>query len=269
MSSYKFLSCLYVFFFAVFSSGCGDKKDVENGNALFTLLAPEQTGITFSNKLEEGLNTNILMYEYFYNGAGVAAGDFNNDGLVDVYFSSNMGDNKFYLNKGKMQFQDVTEISGAEGRPGPWKTGVTSVDINADGKLDIYLCYSGALPPQKRVNQLFINRGNDAQGVPLFEERAEGYGLASSGFSNQSYFLDYDKDGDLDMLLLNHNPKNLPIQNVETTTKLFKEDSPEKGLRLFRQNNGRFEDVTKTSGINGSELSYGLGLGISDFNNDG
>src|SRR5581483_4030414 len=125
------------------------------------------------------------------------------------------------------------------------------------------------MPPEKRMNELFINVGNDAQGIPHFEERAEAYGLASPGFSNQSYFFDFDKDGDLDMLLLNHNPKNLPIQNIESTQQLFKTDNTEKGLRLFKQTNGKFEDVTVQSGINGSELSYGLGLGISDFNNDG
>src|SRR5687768_15912320 len=154
----------------------GDLSSNKKEAALFTLLKPEETNIDFQNLLTEGLNTNILMYEYFYNGAGVAAGDFNNDGLTDLYFSSNMSDNKFYLNKGKMKFEDITELSRAGGRPGPWKTGVNTVDINADGKLDIYLCYSGALPPEKRANQLFINTGNDAQGIPHFEERAEAYG---------------------------------------------------------------------------------------------
>lgn len=239
------------------------------GNELFTLLSPKETNVDFQNTLSEGLNTNILMYEYFYNGGGVAAGDFNSDGLVDLYFTSNMGENKFYLNNGNMQFQDITSFCGAGGRAGPWKTGVNAVDINGDGKLDIYLCYSGALPPEKRANQLFINMGNNSRGVPMFQEMAEKFGLASTGFSNQSYFLDYDKDGDLDMLLLNHNPKNLPILNVEATVELLKKDDPEKGLRLFKQTNGKFEDVTKSSGINGSELSYGLGLGISDFNEDG
>ncbi len=250
-------------------NGLSDKKKEDTGPALFTLLSSDQTNINFQNTLTEGLNTNILMYEYFYNGGGVAAGDFNGDGLVDVYFTSNMDENKLYLNKGNMQFEDITLLSGAGGRPGPWKTGVNAVDINADGKLDIYLCYSGALPPEKRANQLFINTGNDNQGRPRFEERAEVYGLASTGFSNQSYFLDYDKDGDLDMLLLNHNPKNLPLLNETGTAELFKQDNPEKGLRLFNQTNGKFEDVTISSGINGSELSYGLGLGISDFNEDG
>ena len=245
------------------------KSEEKPAEKLFTILPSEQSGVDFQNTLTEGLNTNILMYEYFYNGGGVACGDFNNDGLIDIYFSSNMGDNKFYLNKADMQFQDITLLSNAGGRPGPWKTGVNAVDINNDGRLDIYLCYSGALPPVKRTNQLFINTGNNEKGIPVFEEKAAEYGLASTGFSNQSYFLDMDKDGDLDMLLLNHNPKNLPILDEANTQRLFKTDNPEKGLRLYKQTNGKFEDVTIKSGINGSELSYGLGLGISDFNEDG
>ena len=248
---------------------CHGKRDSRDSPSLLTLLTTDETGIAFSNQLTEGLNTNILMYEYFYNGAGVAAGDFNGDGLTDLYFSSNMGDNKFYLNKGDMKFEDITDLSGAGGRPGPWKTGINAVDINGDDKLDLFLCYSGAMPAQKRVNQLFINVGNDEAGIPRFEERAELFGLATPAFSNQSYFLDYDMDGDLDMLLLNHNPKNLPIQNVEATKNLFSQDNTEKGLRLFRQTSGKFEDVTRQAGINGSELSYGLGLAISDIDNDG
>lgn len=253
----------------ILGTACGDRKDAPGSGQLFTLLVPDETGISFSNEISEGLNTNILMYEYFYNGAGVAAGDFNRDGLADLYFSSNMSDNKFYLNKGKMKFEDITDLSGAAGRPGPWKTGVNAVDINGDGMLDIYLCYSGAMPAAKRANQLFINKGNNESGVPLFEDQAELYGLASTGFSNQSYFFDYDRDGDLDMLLLNHNPKNLPIQNVQATREILTKDNPEKGLRLFKNNNGKFSDVTQAAGINGSELSYGLGLGISDINVDG
>ncbi len=269
-SFYSYYGVLFISL--IFLIGCkndADLKSAEKGNSMFVLMSPEETGVDFQNTLTEALNTNILMYEYFYNGGGVAVGDFNNDGLEDVYFTSNMSENKMFLNKGNLKFQDVTLVSRAGGRPGPWKTGVNAVDINADGRLDIYLCYSGALPPQKRANQLFINAGNDSRGIPVFEERAEAFGLASTGFSNQSYFFDYDKDGDLDMLLMNHNPKNLPLLNEAGTVQLLKQDNPEKGLRLFRQDNGLFTDVTIISGINGSELSYGLGLGIADLDGDG
>jgi hypothetical protein len=251
------------------SCGNDDESSAGDGPQLFTQLTAEQTGVSFQNLLTEGPNTNILMYEYFFNGGGVAVGDFNNDGLEDLYFTSNMSDNKLYINKGDMKFQDVTSLSGASGRPGPWKTGVTTVDVNADGKLDIYLCYSGALPPEKRANQLFINQGNSSNGNPTFIDMAAEYGLASQGFSNQAYFFDYDIDGDLDMVLLNHNPKNLPILNEVSTAQLLKKDDPEMGLRVFKQTDGKFTDVTTQVGISGSALSYGLGLGVSDLNNDG
>lgn len=238
-------------------------------NPLFTLLSPEQTGIHFQNTLTEGPNTNILVYEYFYNGGGVATGDFNGDGLTDAYFTANMSENHLYLHQGDFKFKDVTAASGAAGRPGPWKTGVSLVDINGDQKLDIYVSYSGMLPEPKRANQCFINLGNDANGVPHFEDRAAAMGLASAGFSNQAYFFDYDRDGDLDMLLLNHNPKSLPILNEIQNAEMIRQDDPLQGLRLFRQDKGVFADVTKAAGIRGSALSYGLGLGISDVNRDG
>ena len=236
---------------------------------LFTLLSPQQTNINFQNTLTEALNTNILMYEYFYNGGGVATGDLNGDDLIDIYFSSNMSDNKLYINQGGMKFQEVTALSKAGGRPGPWKTGVNMVDINGDNRLDIYLSYSGMLPDPKRTNQLFINQGNDANNVPIFSEKAAEYGLASPAFSNQAYFFDYDRDNDLDMLLLNHNPKNLPILNEVSTREFLKKDDPLRGIRLYKQTNGRFEDFTEKAGLSGSALSYGLGLGITDVNEDG
>ncbi|WP_251795670.1 MULTISPECIES: VCBS repeat-containing protein [unclassified Arenibacter] len=236
---------------------------------MFTLLSPEKTNITFQNQLKETLNANVLLYEYMYNGGGVATGDFNNDGFIDLYFTSNMGENKFYINKGGMRFEDVTRISKIQGRTGPWKTGVTAVDINGDHKLDLYLCYSGTMPEEKRANQLFINLGNDAKGIPIFEEKSQEYGLASTAFSNQAYFFDYDHDGDLDMLLLNHNPKSLPILNELSTANLLKKDDSLQGVRLFRQTKGKFEDVTVYAGISGSALTYGLGIGISDLDNDG
>ena len=238
-------------------------------SSLFTLLPAEQTGVDFQNALTEGLNTNILLYEYFYNGGGVAVGDFNGDGREDLYFSANMSPNRLYLNEGNMKFREVTGQSKAGGRTGPWKTGVTAVDINGDRKLDLYLCYSGMMPDEKRANQLFINQGNDAEGVPQFAEQAEAYGLASIAYSNQGVFFDYDRDGDLDMLLLNHNPKNLPILDETKSAQMLKQDDPLQGVRLFRQEAGRFTDVTSQSGINGSPLTYGLGLGIADLDRDG
>lgn len=236
---------------------------------LFTLLSPEETNIKFENKLTEGLNANVLMYEYLYNGGGVAAADFNGDNLIDLYFTSNMGDNKFYINQGDFKFQEVSSTSNVSGREGPWKTGITAVDVNGDNKLDLYLCYSGALPPEKRRNQLFINTGNDENNIPIFEERAEEYGLASPAFSNQAHFFDYDRDGDLDALLLNHNPKSLPVLNEVSTAELLKQDDPLQGVRLLQQDNGKFQDITVKAGISGSALTYGLGLCISDLNNDG
>jgi hypothetical protein len=237
--------------------------------ALFTLMTTQQTNIDFVNTLTEGLNTNILMYEYFYNGGGVAIADLNNDELMDIYFTSNMAENKLYLNKGNLAFQDITSNAGVSGREGPWKTGITMVDINGDNKIDIYLSYSGMLPDEKRVNQLFINEGTNEDGIPHFTEQAEKYGLASAAFSNQAYFFDCDHDGDLDALLLNHNPRNLPILNEISTAQMLKKDNPSMGIRLLKQTNGRFDDVTQKSGISSSELTYGLGIGISDLNDDG
>lgn len=254
----------YILFgMSLFLQSCGEKKET-----LFSKIPSSYSGISFSNTLEEGPNTNILMYEYFFNGAGVAVGDFNQDGLEDIYFTSNMAENALYLNKGNLKFQDVTLKSQTAGRQGPWKSGTTIMDINQDGLLDIYVSYSGNLPPEKRMNQLFENQGNNAEGIPIFKENAAKYGLNSTGFSNQAYFFDCDMDGDLDALLLNHNPKNLPILSPAGTQELLAQDSPEMGLRLLKQKNGKFEDVTLESGINGSPLSYGLGLAIADINGD-
>lgn len=269
ISIFWLLLLLSSFLFACNSEGTKESNEEADGPTLFRLLEAEQTQVNFQNTLTEGLNTNILMYEYFYNGGGVAAGDLNGDGLEDLYFTANMSENKLYLNKGGMQFEDITAQSGAAGREGPWKTGVTLVDINGDDQLDIYVCYSGALPDPKRKNQLFINQGNDDNGRPSFSEEAEKYGLASDAFSNQAYFLDYDRDGDLDMLLLNHNPKSLPVLNEASTAEFLKKDDPQRGVRLYQQENGIFQDITQNAGISGSALTYGLGLGVTDVNNDG
>jgi hypothetical protein len=243
--------------------------DGNNGTPLFTLLAPEQTHVDFSNTLTEGLNTNVLMYEYFYNGGGVATGDLNGDGLLDMYFTGNMTDNKLYLNKGHMQFTDITTVADVAGRPGPWKTGVTMADVNGDGKLDIYVCYSGNVRPEKRQNQLFINGGNDKDGVPHFTEQAQQYGLADAGYSTQAVFFDYDRDGDLDMFLLNHSPIQLPVLDEVNTAAILKKSNSPNGVRLYKNDNNVFKNVTEQAGISSSDLTYGLGAAIADINGDG
>ena len=236
---------------------------------LFSLLSPESTHIIFSNTLTEAPNTNVLMYEYFYNGGGVAVADLNGDNLDDIYFTGNMADNKLYLNKGNMQFEDITNIAGVENRKAPWRTGVTIADINGDGKPDIFVSYSGKVRGENRVSQLFINIGNDANGIPHFSEQAQQYGLADSSYNTQNYFFDFDRDGDLDMFSLNHNPNNLPVLDEASTEALLKKNSKTIGVRLFKNNNNHFDDITEKAGLSSSELTYGLGAGIADINGDG
>src|SRR5688572_29135467 len=250
---------------------CTNKNTHEQPTAhpLFTLLPADSTHVTFSNTLTEGLNTNVLMYEYFYNGGGVATGDVNGDGLADIYFTANMGDNMLYLNKGALHFEDITSMAGVAGRPGPWKTGVTMADVNGDGLLDIYVCYSGNLRPENLVSQLFINHGNDNEGVPQFTEQAEQYGLAYPANSTQAYFFDYDQDRDLDLFLLNHNPRTMSILDEAATAEILKQPNSLYGVRLFQNNKNRFADVTEKAGLSSSALTYGLGAGIADINSDG
>ena len=248
--------------------------ETDNSEALFQLLPSEKTHVDFQNVITEGLNTNVLMYEYFYNGGGVAVGDVNNDGLEDLYFTSNMQVNRLYLNRGNMAFEDVSALSGVKGREGPWKTGATMADVNGDGLMDIFVCYSGAVRPENRMKQLFINQGNDNNGVPQFVDKAVEYGLNNVSTTTQAAFFDYDRDGDLDMFLLNHNIKSLPVLNVLNTTETLKIEDPISGSRLFRQDKGKngqpyFTDVTKQAHLSSSPLSYGLGIGVADFNQDG
>jgi hypothetical protein len=209
------------------------------------------------------------MYEYFYNGGGVAVGDLNGDNLDDIYFIGNMSDNKLYLNKGHLQFEDITSIAGVENRKIPWRTGVTIADVNGDGKRDIFVSYSGKVKGINRINQLFINAGNDANGVPHFNEQAQQYGLADTSYNTQSYFFDFDRDGDLDMFSLNHNPNNMPILDEASTAALLKKGNAATGVRLFENKNNHFEDITEKAGISSSELTYGLAAGIADIDGDG
>ena len=247
-------------------------KAVENRvaeNPLFKLLTPAETKVDFNNQISENFQQNVFNYPAQYNGGGVAVGDVNNDGLDDLYFSANSGDNKLYLNKGNMQFENITAVAGVAGRTGAWANGVNMVDVNGDGKSDIYICYSGKLPGSKRINQLFINEGLNKDGIPEFTDRAEEYGLADSSYSTQSHFFDYDRDGDLDMLLVNENIRVLSELDDVTIQQLLNRPDPLAGTKFFRNDNGIFKDVTIAAGFHSTSLSYGLCAAIADINGDG
>jgi hypothetical protein len=203
---------------------------------------------------------NIITYEYFYNGGGVAAGDFNNDGLIDLYFTGNMSPNKLYLNKGGFRFEDITKQAGVSGKTG-WKTGVSVADVNGDGLLDIYVCYSGDLDSTQRANQLFINNGD-----LTFTDKARQMGVDDMGYSTHAAFFDMDRDGDLDLYVLNHNIKNLRNFDAAYVKKMT---DPFAGDHLYLNNNGKFVNITSKAGIISNPLGYGLGLHITDINNDG
>ena len=227
---------------------------------LFQQVSPQKSGITFKNNITESEEANALTHENLYNGGGVATGDINNDGLDDIYFISNMRINKLYLNLGNMKFRDITSGAGVGGREG-WKTGVTFVDINGDNLLDIYVCYSGKGNIEKRRNQLFINKGN-----LKFEEKAKEYGLDDPSYSTVGAFFDYDLDGDLDVFIVATNVnviRGMDFQEARVG------GDPYAGDKLFRNDNGRFVDVTKEAGILSVAIGYGLGAAISDVNKDG
>ncbi|MEO6637002.1 MAG: VCBS repeat-containing protein, partial [Ginsengibacter sp.] len=244
---------------------------------LFEVLDSKITGLDFSNTLTYNQQFNLFKYIYFYNGSGVGAGDFNNDGKVDLFFGSNQGANKLYLNSGSLKFKDVSKEAGIP-EDGAWTTGISVVDINNDGLLDIYVCRVGNYETLQSKNQLLINKGMDKDGVPKFVDNAQEYGLDFSGFSTQAVFFDYDNDGDLDVFLLNHSVhENGTFHPREQFLGTY---SALSGDRIFRNNTSSankpyverekiFTDVTKETGINSSAIGYGLGVAVGDVNNDG
>ena len=276
-NKFPVLKNLFLLSFVVFICvHCHDHSSINTdetvstySNTLFTLLSGDSTHVNFINSLQEGLNTNVLIYEYFYNGGGVAVADFNGDGLQDIYFTGNMTANKLYLNHGKMNFEDITVAANVAGRPGPWKTGVTMVDINGDGRMDMYLSFSGKLQGEKRVKQLFINEGNDQNNIPHFTDQAAQYGLADSSYTTQSVFFDFDRDGDLDLFMLNHSIIRYNTLDEATIKKLLTENDHVSGFKLLRNDKGHFTDITSQSGIKSTILSHGLGVGVADINMDG
>ena len=233
-----------------------DPKD-----ALFQLMPASKTGINFANNVKDLKDFNIFNYRNFYNGGGVAIGDVNNDGKPDIFLTSNQGSNKLYINKGNWQFEDVTEKAGLAGI-GKWHTGVTMVDINGDGWLDIYVCNSGALKTGEKGNELFINQKDGT-----FKEEAEKYGLSDKGLSTQAIFFDFDHDGDLDCYILNNSYRAIGSFGYNRNLRNIRDARG--GHRLYRNDNGKFVDVSAQAGIYGSEIGFGLGVAAGDFNNSG
>ncbi len=255
----------------------GQVKSSPSANGLFTLLSPAETGVRFSNSLEDNANENISTYDYFYNGGGVAAGDVNNDGLVDLYFTGNQQDNELYINKGNLKFENVTQQAGLKSKGSiPWSAGATMVDINQDGFLDIYVCnhgpFFGPNKDQIRKNQLYINNGDGT-----FTESADAYGLGDISFSTQASFFDYDKDGDLDLFVMNQGivyryaikDTKGPEQQYQAIKQFAAHPIRKERIynKLYKNTNGKFLDVSKEAGV--SEWGFGLGLFTCDLNNDG
>jgi hypothetical protein len=241
-----------------------DKKQVsKNQNKkdyvkIFNKLEPKQTGITFSNKLTETDSLNYFNYAYMYMGGGVAAGDINNDGLIDLFFTGNMVPNRLYLNKGNLKFEDISKQAGMLSG-NRWFTGVTMADVNNDGYLDIYCSVGGKFKPKE--NLLYINNTDNT-----FTESAEKYGIADIGNSIQATFFDYDLDGDLDLYVANYPPTsfNAPNNFYQLKMRIPKDIESDK---LYRNDGGKFTNVTKKAGL----WTYGLANSatVGDINNDG
>ncbi len=227
---------------------------------LFDKLSAEKSGVNFINQLDPSKNISILDYLYHYNGGGVALGDINNDGLVDIYFTSNQGKNKLYLNKGNNKYEDISVKAGVEGTS-DWKTSAIMADVNGDGYLDIYVCAVVGINGFEGHNELFINNKDNS-----FTESSAEYGLDIDNYSTSAAFFDFDGDGDLDMYLLNEAVHSeASFGNADIRNKR----SYESGDKLFRNDNGKFVDISEKAGIFGGANGYGLGIAISDFNLDG
>ena len=250
----------------LFFCSCAKEISTIEVNSLFTLLPSEVTGIHFENKLADETKFNVFKYRNYYNGGGVAVGDINNDGLSDIYLTGNHLPNKLFLNEGNFHFRDITQVAGVFGQH-KWSTGVAFVDINGDQLLDIYVCNSGNLEGDDRANELFINQGNNHNNIPVFKEAAAKYGLNNKGFSTHAAFFDYDRDGDLDMYLLNNAFR--PLSTFDLSRNLRNERDQYGGDCLYRNDDGIFTDVSAYAGIYGSVIGFGLGLTVSDVNNDG
>ncbi len=237
------------------------KNEAAEEKPVFELLEAKNTGIDFTNTLEYDNEFNVYRYRNYYNGGGVAIGDINNDSLPDIYFIANQKKNILYLNKGDFQFEDITAKAQVGGTR-PWSTGVSMIDINADGFLDIYVCNSGDLNGENKQNELFINQKDST-----FKEMAEAYNLDDKGFSTHASFFDYDKDGDLDVYIPNNSHKAIGGFDLKINQRNQRDVLG--GDKLMENRNGKFVDVSEKAGIYGSVIGFGLGVTVGDVNNDG
>ncbi|MEZ4884311.1 MAG: VCBS repeat-containing protein [Chitinophagales bacterium] len=261
----NYLVCISIFI-NFFLFAC-QKEEVQDTSMLplFSILKSDTTGITFNNEVKETLQLNALFHDYYYNGAGVAVGDVNGDELPDIYFVSNLDSNRLYLNEGNFRFKEITHEANVWGGIG-YHTGTSMVDINADGLLDIYLCKSGAFTEEFTRNFLYINQGLNKNGIPTFKEEAQKYNLDVPFTTTQAAFFDFDKDGDLDVFFSNY---GLKPYNSDDLASFSQTKAEMWGDRLFQNNKGVFEDISASAGMKNSLLGDGLGIGISDLNNDG
>lgn len=252
----KYSGALFILFLLV---GCQNNSETKS-DFLFELKSSDETGISFENKLTYSEEVNPYTFKNFYNGGGVAIGDLNNDGLPEILFAGNLVSNKLYRNNGNLNFTDITESSGLS-IESSWSTGVSFVDINGDGLLDIYICKSGPPSGEYRHNTLYINQGDFR-----FTEESKKYGLDNLGLSTHASFFDYDKDGDLDCYLLNNSIKSVGGYDFIKDQRL-KPDTLG-GNKLMENQDGFFVDVSQQAGIYSSAIGFGLGVTISDVNAD-
>ncbi|VAW17424.1 FIG00693527: hypothetical protein [hydrothermal vent metagenome] len=249
----------------LFIYGCGKKAGEQPGKHLFTLMPASVTHADFINHLDYDKQLknkfNIYTYRNFYNGGGVGLGDVNNDGLIDIFMTSNMGPNVLYLNKGDFEFEDISLRAGIAGE-GQWSTGVSFADVNGDGWVDIYICNSGNVEGDERHNELYINNGD-----LTFSEKAKDYGIGDNGYSTHGAFFDYDKDGDLDLYLLNNSFRAIGSFNLEENQRSIRDSIG--GDKLFRNDGNKFTDVSAQAGIYGSVIGFGLGVTVGDIDQDG
>lgn len=235
-------------------------------NALFTKLPSSETGVRFENRLEDSPELNVFTYRNYYNGGGVGIADLNGDGLPEIVMTSNLEGPRLYLNQGKFRFKDVTKEAGITSAKGSWTTGVAIADVNGDGLLDVYICKAGNGEPAQRGNELWINQGVGKDGVPTFKEMARQYGVADEGYSTQAAFLDYDRDGDLDLFVIDNSPRPASSFGLRNTRNVRDQYG---GAKLFRNDGGHFTDVSEAAGIHSPEIAFGLGLVVADVNGDG